>query len=159
MDGSPIDNAANEAKAPSEFTEQANAAARISFDDPGDFGRAQRGLLATIEDGRVVIPNGPGGGEHVVWDVANHAFVTEREANPSSVHPGLWRQARLNVNHGLFEVAEGVWQVRGYDVANITFMAGSDGWLIIDPLTNAPAAAAALDLANRTLGERPVTSI
>ena len=159
MDGSPIDEAANEPKAPSEFTEQANAAARISFDDPGDFGRAQQGLIATIEDGRVVIPNGPGGGEHVVWDVANHAFVTEREANPSSVHPGLWRQARLNVNHGLFEVADGVWQVRGYDIANITFMAGSDGWLIIDPLTNAPAAAAALDLANRTLGERPVTSI
>jgi len=56
-------------------------------------------------------------------------------------------------------VADGVWQVRGYDVANITFMAGTDGWLVIDPLTNAPTAAAALELANRTLGERPVTSI
>ena len=109
--------------------------------------------MAQIADGRVML------GDHKVWDVANHGFVADSDQNPSSVHPGLWRQARLNINHGLFEVADGVWQVRGYDLANITFIAGSEGWLIIDPLTNAPAAAAALDLANRTLGERPVTSI
>jgi alkyl sulfatase BDS1-like metallo-beta-lactamase superfamily hydrolase len=140
-------------KAPTDITEQRNGGAQISFDDPGDFGRAQQGLVAQIEDGRVMM------GDHVVFDVANHGFVSESEQNPTSVHPGLWRQARLNVNHGLFEVAEGVWQVRGYDIANITFMAGTDGWLVIDPLTNAPSAAAALALANRTLGERPVTSI
>jgi alkyl sulfatase BDS1-like metallo-beta-lactamase superfamily hydrolase len=128
------------------------AAAVVSFDDPGDTDRATMGLVAQIEDGRVVM------GDHVVFDVAGHAFVNESDA-PPSVHPGLWRQARLNVNHGLFEVADGVWQVRGYDLANITFIAGTDGWLIIDPLTNAPAAAAALRLANETLGERPVTSI
>ena len=80
-------------------------------------------------------------GDHVVFDVARHAFVSEAVEAPPSVHPGLWRQAGLNVNHGLFEVADGVWQVRGYDLANITFIAGADGWLIIDPLTNAPAAA------------------
>jgi alkyl sulfatase BDS1-like metallo-beta-lactamase superfamily hydrolase len=151
-----------EPKVPTHYTEAANAAARISFDDPGDSERAERGLLATLEDGRVLLANTGAsnpGGEHVVWDVARHAFVSDSAENPSSVHPGLWRQARLNVNHGLFEVADGVWQVRGYDIANITFLAGSDGWLIVDPLTNAPAAAAALDLANRTLGERPVTSI
>ncbi|MEM7274617.1 MAG: MBL fold metallo-hydrolase, partial [Actinomycetota bacterium] len=134
-------------------TVAANAAAAISFDDPGDFDRATRGLVAQIDDGRVMM------GDHVVFDVARHGFVSEQEAAPETVHPGLWRQARLNVNHGLFEVADGVWQVRGYDIANITFMAGTDGWLIIDPLTNAPSAAAALDLANRALGERPVTSI
>lgn len=138
---------------PSEYTVAANTGATISFDDAGDFERARWGLVATLDDGRVTL------GDHVVWDVANHAFVSNSTTNPSSVHPGLWRQARLNVNHGLFEVAPGVWQVRGYDIANITFLAGTDGWLIIDPLTNAPAAAAALDLANRTLGERPVTSI
>ncbi|MDH3301905.1 MAG: MBL fold metallo-hydrolase, partial [Acidimicrobiia bacterium] len=109
--------------------------------------------VAQLDGGRVTL------GDHVVFDVAEHAFVTETDEVPDTVHPGLWRQARLNVNHGLFEVADGVWQVRGYDIANITFLAGDDGWLIIDPLTNAPAAAAALDLANRTLGKRPVTSI
>ena len=63
------------------------------------------------------------------------------------------------VHHGLFEVTDGVWQVRGYDIANITFLEGTDGWLIIDPLTTRPSAAAALDLANRTLGARPVRAI
>ena len=152
------DDAARQPKAPTDFTASANRAAAssgamISFDDPGDAERASRGLIAQLDGGRVTL------GDHVVFDVANHAFVAETTESPPSVHPGLWRQARLNVKHGLFEVADGVWQVRGYDIANITFMAGTDGWLIIDPLTNAPAAAAALDLANRTLGARPVASI
>lgn len=142
-------------KPPTTFTEAANgSAAAISFDDAGDTDRATRGLVAQIEDGRVVL-----GEDHVVFDVAKHSFVSETAEAPLSVHPSLWRQARLNVNHGLFEVADGVWQVRGYDIANITFIAGTDGWLIIDPLTNAPAAAAALALANGALGERPVRSI
>ncbi|WP_419864957.1 alkyl/aryl-sulfatase [Candidatus Poriferisodalis sp.] len=140
-------------RTPTEFTVAANSAATISFDDPGDLERASRGLVAQLDDGRVTL------GDHVVFDVARHAFVSASDSAPPSVHPSLWRQARLNVHHGLFEVADGVWQVRGYDIANITFLAGTDGWLIIDPLTNAPAAAAALDLANRTLGSRPVNSI
>ena len=140
-------------KPPTGLTVAANTAAAISFDDPGDFERASRGLVAQIDDGRVTMD------EHIVFDVARHAFVNESATAPPSVHPNLWRQARLNVHHGLFEVADGVWQVRGYDLANITFLAGADGWLVIDPLTNAPAAAAALDLANRTLGARPVNSI
>ncbi len=115
--------------------------------------------MAQIDDGRVTMTIPGAEQEHVVWDVARHAFVTESEQAPTSVHPSLWRQARLNKHHGLFEVADGVWQVRGYDIANITFLAGDDGWLIIDPLTNAPSAAAALDLANRTLGARPVRSV
>ncbi len=140
-------------KAPTRFTITANDSAAITFDDPGDFTRATKGLVATLQDGRVMI------GDHVVFDVARHSFVTENEQAPDSVHPGLWRQARLNFNHGLFEVAENTWQVRGYDIANITFMAADRGWLVIDPLTNAAAAAAALGLVNRTLGKRPVTSV
>jgi len=139
---------------PSAFTVAANNAAAITFDDPGDFDRATRGLIAQHESGRITV------GDHVVFDTAVHAFVTESDEAPDSVHPGLWRQARLDYQHGLFEVAEGVWQVRGYDVSNITFMAGDDGgWLVIDPLTNAPTAKAALDLVNDTVGQRPVTSV
>jgi len=143
---------ADASKPASSFTTELNTGATISFDNPGDTDRATRGLIAQLDPGRITV------GDHVVYDVADHAFVTEGDA-PDTVHPSLWRQAGLNYNHGLFEVADGVWQVRGYDVANITFMAGTDGWLVIDPLTNAPTAAAALELANRTLGERPVTSI
>ena len=140
-------------RTPTEFTAAANSAAAVSFDDPGDFERASRGLVAQIDDGRVTM------GDHVVFDVARHAFVNESAEAPPSVHPSLWRQAQLNVHHGLFEVTDGVWQVRGYDIANITFLEGTDGWLIIDPLTTRPSAAAALDLANRTLGARPVRAI
>ena len=71
-------------KPPSAITEAANNGAQISFDDPGDFGRAQHGLVAQIADGRVML------GDHKVWDVANHGFVADSDQNPSSVHPGLW---------------------------------------------------------------------
>ena len=152
------DTDATTPKPPSAFTTVANASAadsapQINFDNPGDFDRATRGLVAQIDDGRVML------GDHVVFDVARHGFISEGNGAPLSVHPGLWRQAQLNVNHGLFQVADGIWQVRGYDIANITFMAADDGWLVIDPLTNAPSAAAALELANNALGARPVSSI
>ena len=141
-------------KSPTAFTVAANRSVVVSFDDPGDHDRATRGRIARLDSGRI------GAGDHVVFDVARREFVGESETAPDSVHPGLWRQARLNINHGLFEVADGIWQVRGYDISNITFLAGDDGgWMVIDPLTNGPTAAAALDLANRTLGERPVTSV
>ena len=140
-------------KPPSRFTSATNTSVEISFDDPGDFERASRGLIAQLDPPRVML------GDNAVFDADRHQFVNESAA-PDSVHPGLWRQAQLNHKHGLFEVADGVWQVRGYDLANITFRAGADGGLlVIDPLTNTPSAAAALDLANRSLGERPVTSV
>ena len=75
------------------------------------------------------------------------------------MHPGLWRQGQLNAIHGLFEVGDGVWQARGYDISNITFIDTADGWLIIDPLTTTPTAAACLQLANEALGERPVSAV
>jgi alkyl sulfatase BDS1-like metallo-beta-lactamase superfamily hydrolase len=125
----------------------------LSFDDVGDWERAERGRIAQIDSGRILL------GDHVVWDTANHDFVRERESAPDSVHPGLWRQARLNCVHGLFEVGDGVWQARGYDLANVTFIAGDRGWVIIDPLTTAGTAAGCLALANEHLGERPVTAV
>ena len=137
----------------SSHTRKLNSAVQLSFDDPGDFQRASQGLIATLEGGKVMM------GDHMVWDTARHDFVREGGEAPETVNPSLWRQAKLNSNHGLFEVMPDVWQVRGYDLANITLMAGDTGWLIIDPLTNAPAAAAALKLANDTLGERPVKAV
>ena len=137
-------------------TSAANAecAAVLSFDDADDFERASRGLIATHPTGVIEADNGG-----IAWDIARHDFLRDDAAPPDTAHPGLWRQGRLNSIHGLFEVADGVWQARGYDISNITFMAGDDGWLIIDPLTAAETARACLELANNTLGERPVTSI
>lgn len=136
-----------------EHTSTRNTSVVLDFDDAGDFERAQQGLVATIGDRRITR------GDAVIRDLATHDFVREGDDAPDTVHPGLWRQAKLNSVHGLFEVADGVWQARGYDMSNITFLAGDDGWLIIDPLTTTESAAACLKLANDALGERPVTSI
>lgn len=125
----------------------------VSFDDDSDFEAARRGLVAEHPTGRIE-ENG-----RKVWDVSDSDFIRAAANAPDTVHPGLWRQARLNAIHGLFEVADGVWQARGYDISNITFMATDSGWLIIDPLTTEATAAASLELANATLGERPVVAV
>lgn len=127
--------------------------ATLDFDDEGDFGRASQGLIAQHETGIIEGPIGP------AWNTNEWDFLRDEHVAPDTVNPSLWRQGRLNAIHGLFEVAEGVWQARGYDISNITFLAGDDGWVIIDPLTTSFTAAACLDLANRTLGERPVTAV
>jgi alkyl sulfatase BDS1-like metallo-beta-lactamase superfamily hydrolase len=121
--------------------------------DPDDFERAGRGLVATHATGVIDGPFGP------AWDVSRYDFLRDGSERPDTVHPGLWRQAQLNAVHGLFEVAPGVWQARGYDISNVTFIAGTDGWVVIDPLTTAPTAAACLALANEHLGARPVTAV
>jgi len=129
------------------------AAAAITFDDPTDASLATRGLIATIDGGRIIDDG------RVVWDVNLHDFTRGDRPAPDTVHPGLWRQAGLNAHHGLFEVMPGVWQARGYDLSNITFIEGATGWVIIDVLTTAPTARACLALANRALGERPVRAV
>jgi alkyl sulfatase BDS1-like metallo-beta-lactamase superfamily hydrolase len=139
-------------KDPSALTRARNTAPAVEL-DPADFERASRGLIATHPTGVIDAPQG------VVWDVNRYAFITPDSPNPDTVHPSLWRQAQLNNIHGLFEVAPGIWQARGYDISNITFIAGESGWVIIDPLTAAPCARACLDLANATLGERPVVAV
>ena len=143
------------AKPATTHTIEANQSAGvlISFDDLSDFERAQKGLIATHETGRIELDG------RAVWDTASHDFLRQGKPAPETVHPGLWRQGKLNAVHGLFEVAEGVWQARGYDISNITFMETPNGWLIIDPLTTSSTAEACLNLANETLGERPVHSI
>ncbi len=133
-------------------TRAANAPRSFEF-DPGDFDRAERGLLTTIEGGRIEGPFGP------VYDISRYDFIERGSDNPDTVNPSLWRQAQLNGVHGLFEVAPGVWQARGYDISNITFIAGRTGWIVIDPLTVEPCARACLDLANAHLGERPVVAV
>jgi len=140
--------------APSARTVRANAAVReaLPFEDEQDFEDARRGFLAERAD--PVIRDARG---REVWNVADFAF--EDGPAPDSVNPSLWRQARLNAIHGLFAVSDGIWQVRGYDLANMTFVAGDTGWIVIDPGTTVETGAAALALANETLGARPVTGL
>ena len=140
-------------KPPSATTAAANAAmAALVPDDPDDFTAATTGRIAPLP-GPVVHP----GFKHAVWDPADWAFITGDA--PDSVHPSLWRQAQLNAIHGLFEVADGVYQVRGVDLSNITFIAGGTGWIVIDPLTASETAAFALDLLHAHLPARPVVAV
>ncbi|MGA9275813.1 alkyl/aryl-sulfatase [Ilumatobacter sp.] len=143
----------NASKPASPFTRARNSAAVIDFDDGVDFAGAQRGLVAQHPTGRIEHNGRP------VWDTAHHDFLRTDDAAPDTVHPGLWRQGKLNAVHGLFRVADGVWQARGYDISNITFIEADSGWLIIDPLTAEQCAAACLALANEHLGARPVSAV
>ncbi len=129
------------------------ARAVLSFDNEADFERAERGLIAQHPTGLIEVDG------RTVWDVAHYDFIRESEQAPETVHPSLWRQARLNCLHGLYQVADGIWQVRGYDISNITFIAGDTGWIVIDPLTTPETARASLVLANQELGERKVVAV
>ena len=149
---SDLDNLAKDATTPT-VRKNAAATALMSFDDEADFERAEQGLIATLPEGTVKID------DHVVWDCARYDFLRNNDEAPETVHPGLWRQGRLNAIHGLFEVMDGVWQVRGYDISNLTLIAGKTGWILVDVLTTAATAEACLKLANDQLGERPVKAI
>jgi alkyl sulfatase BDS1-like metallo-beta-lactamase superfamily hydrolase len=136
-------------------TEKQNTDARrgLDFADDSDFDDARRGFLGTIDHAEI---RGEAG--HLVWSQRLYDFLDTPEA-PGTVHPGLWRQARLNRQHGLFEVAAGIYQVRGFDLANITFVEGARGVIVIDPLTFEESARAALDLYRRHRGPREVTAL
>jgi alkyl sulfatase BDS1-like metallo-beta-lactamase superfamily hydrolase len=95
----------------------------------------------------------------MVADTNRYDFIRQSPEAPDTVNPSLWRHARLNANHGLFEVADGVWQVRGYDISNITFIKGTQGWVVIDPLTTEATARASYELITSHFGHRPVTGV
>lgn len=137
-----------------EATKAANAevAARLPIADQTDFENANRGFLARIEEDQILNADGS-----VAWDVNQFDFL-KGEA-PDTVNPSLWRQGKLNSIHGLFEVVPGIYQIRGYDLAQMTLIAGKTGWIIIDPLTTPAPSKAGLALANKTLGDRPVVAV
>ena len=137
------------------LTRQANHAvlASLPFADVQDFEDAGRGFVATLPD--VEITNAQG---RVVWSLRDYAFLAAEEA-PATVNPSLWRQARLNMHHGLFRVTDGIYQVRGFDISNMTLIEGERGVVVIDPLICTEVARAALDLYVRHRGARPVTAV
>lgn len=125
---------------------------RLPLADRTDFENAERGHLASIEAPAIYGPDG-----NVVWKIDQFDFL-DADA-PDTVNPSLWRQAQLVSKHGLFEVMDGIWQVRGYDLSVMSIIRGDTGWIIVDPLTNVETAKASLQLVNDTLGERPVAAV
>ena len=127
-------------------------AARLPIQEQADFENARRGFLARIEGDAIRDAEG-----RAIWPIKDYAAF-EGPA-PESVNPSLWRQAQLVNMQGLFEVMDGIYQVRGYDISVMTVIRGETGWIVVDPLLSAETAAAALDLVNQTLGKRPVTGV
>jgi len=126
---------------------------KLPFANETDFELARRGFIATIPGAQV---NNTEGRE--VYGLSQMQFLQGNSTD--TVNPSLWRQAQLNaLNNGLFKVVDGIYQVRSLDLANMTLVQGERGWIVIDPLTSAETAAAALALANKSLGERPVSAV
>jgi alkyl sulfatase BDS1-like metallo-beta-lactamase superfamily hydrolase len=132
--------------------QQAALRDRWPFDDTHDFEDARRGLIASLDPCVIRAQDG-----RVVWDNDSYAFL--EGDSPDSVNPSLWRQSQLAAMQGLFEVVEGIYQVRGFDLSNITFVEGDSGVVVIDPLISTETAAAALALYREHRGDRPVTGV
>ena len=124
----------------------------LKLDDPQDFEDAKRGLVAKPE-GKILAADGT----TVLIDFDAYKFVDGKA--PPTVNPSLWRHAVLNAQTGLFKVTDGIWQVRGFDIANMTLVQGKTGFIVIDTLTARESAAAALAFARKHLGDKPVTAI
>ena len=143
-------------KLPSMFTvkEQKQQRTMLPFEDKRDFEEAKKGFIAAPDYKQIMADAG-----HVAWDIGSYEWLLQGQ-DFDSIHPSLQRQAILNMEYGLYEVLPGkIYQIRGYDLANISFIKGDTGWIIFDPLTAKETAAAALKFVNEQLGERPVVAV
>jgi len=120
--------------------------------DQEDFEQARRGFIATMDPLKIMGPR-----DTMAWDMAAYEFM--QGPAPDTVNPSLWRQGQLNNIHGLFKVTDGIYQIRGFDLANMSIIEGKSGWIIVDPLTTKETAAAALAFARKNLGEKPITAV
>jgi alkyl sulfatase BDS1-like metallo-beta-lactamase superfamily hydrolase len=142
------------AKSASESIQSANRAllGSLPFDDVQDMEDADRGFLGALEPAVIHADDG-----RVVWDAAAYGFLTGDA--PPTVNPSLWRQSQLVARQGLYEVTPGIYQARGLDLSNITFVEGDTGVIVIDPLISTETAAAALGLYRSHRGDRPVVAV
>jgi linear primary-alkylsulfatase len=138
---------------PSVVAQHAAVLDALPFHDTADFDDAARGFLGTIDNAHIATAQG-----RVVWSLEPYRFLTSEDA-PPTVNPSLWRQSRLNMHHGLFEVVPGVYQVRGLDIANMTLVEGDTGVIVVDTLTSIEGARAAMELYFRHRGRRPVAAV
>jgi alkyl sulfatase BDS1-like metallo-beta-lactamase superfamily hydrolase len=135
------------------FHEEANNTPAWNNNDE-DFDFANRGFIAT--DDPLTIPSQYPG--YTSWDMEVYKFLNN-DTRPDTINPLLYRQSQLNTINGLFEVTDGIYQVRGYDVTSMSLIKGDTGWIVIDPMTSVEAAIAAMELVNKTLGDFPVKAV
>ena len=144
----------NKAKAASSFTQKANEGvySQLNFADSLEFEDARRGFIATLDSG-------------IIYNSAHQQVVNTKDYNfiqgkaPATVNPALWRHAKLNNINGLFKVVDGIYQVRSFDVAVVTFIQTNTGYIVVDPCTNAAASSAAYNLVKKHVGDKPVLAV
>ena len=141
---------------PSTFTLELRkgVTATLPFSDKRDYDEAKKGFIAEPSYKQIMADAG-----QVAWDMGSYQWLLQGKDFPS-IHPSLQRQAVLNMAYGLYEVVpDKIYQVRGFDLANISFIKGDTGWIVFDPLTAKETARAALELINEKLGKRPVVGV
>jgi alkyl sulfatase BDS1-like metallo-beta-lactamase superfamily hydrolase len=136
---------------PTTVAANAEFAKNLNLADQQDFDNAKRGFIAK-PTGKIVQPDGT-----VLKDFDAYSFLDGKAAD--TVNPSLWRHAQLNANIGLYKVMDGVYQLRGFDIANITLIEGKTGWILVDPLTARESSKFALEFARQHLGNKPVSAI
>lgn len=143
-------------KAATEYTVQVNSAvySLLDFADTSEYENATRNLIDAPEVLELTDAEG-----NVVWSQEAYSFLEEYETAPDTVNPSLWENTRNNHAYGLFEVCEGIYQVRGYDMANLTVVKGDTGWILFDPLMSVECSQAAMQLIEKNLGSYPVKAV
>ena len=145
-----------ESKTASAYTVEVNSAfySLLDFEDTSEYDNAVRGLIDAPSE--LVLTDEEG---KVIWSQKAYSFLDDYEKAPDTTNPSLWENTRNNHAYGLFEVCEGIYQVRGYDMSNLTVIAGETGWIVFDPLMSVECSQAAMQLIEKNLGARPVQAI
>ena len=145
-----------EVKPATDFTAKANTAVydELDFDDKQEYEFATRGLIDAPETLELKDENGT-----ILWSQEAYAFLDDYEKAPDSVNPSLWENTKNNHAYGLFEVTDGIYQVRGYDMANLTVVKGDTGWIVFDTLMSVECSQAAMQLIEKNLGKFPVKAV
>ena len=145
-----------DAKPASGYTVEVNSSAYslLDFEDTSEYDNAVRGLIDAPEVLELKDADGK-----VVWSQAAYSFLNDYEKAPDTVNPSLWENTRNNHAYGLFEVCEGIYQVRGYDMSNLTVVKGDTGWILFDPLMSIECSQAAIQLIEKNLGSYPVKAV
>ncbi|WP_321887154.1 alkyl/aryl-sulfatase [Paraburkholderia bannensis] len=136
-------------------TQQANAdlLKTLPMSDRQDYEDAKRGFIATLPNIDVKTPDGK-----TVWTLDGYQFLQAQNA-PPSINPSLWRNAQLNMNNGLFKVVDGIYQIRGFDLSDMTIVETNNGIIVIDPLISTEVAKAGLDLYYQHRPKKPVVAV
>lgn len=145
-----------DSKAATDFTVEVNSAIynTLDFNDKSENEFATKGLIDAPESLEIKDDNG-----EVIWSQKAYSFVDNYNECPDTVNPSLWENTRNNHAYGLFEVCKDIYQVRGYDMANLTLIKGETGWIIFDPLMSVECTQAAMELVEKNLGKLPVKAI